>query len=250
MTDHSMMHLGKSEARHDPRTLVLASYISSALPPAPAAFGYSHYVSTWPMYGNDQIGDCTIAGAGHLIQCWTAAGKHAEITIAQSDVIAAYEAIGGYNPADPTTDEGAVELDVLRYWRTHGIGGHKIGAYMSVSPQSTALVKDAIYLFGGIYIGLELPVSAQTQTVWDVPPGGARGPGKPGSWGGHCVIITDYDARGLTCVTWGATKRITWAFLRAYCSEAYAILSRDFLLAGMAPNGFELAELQRDLVML
>ena len=100
-------------------------------------------------------------------------------------------------------------------------------------------------LFGGLYIGVSLPASAQNQDVWDV----ATGPdAEAGSWGGHCVNVVGYDADGLTVVTWGATKRMTWAFWLAYVDEAYAILSNDFLTtAGQTPNGFDLAALTNDL---
>jgi hypothetical protein len=120
-----------------------------------------------------------------------------------------------------------------------------------VEPGNHLHVRQASTLFGGIYIGLELPVTAQDQDVWAVPAGGAKGPGAPGSWGGHAVNVVGYDAHGLTVITWGAKKRMTWAFWDAYCEEAYALLSRDFIRAsGKAPSGFSLAQLQKDLAAL
>ncbi len=68
----------------------------------------------------------------------------------------------------------------------------------------------------------------------------------PGSWGGHAVPVIAYDASGLTCITWGALKRMTWAFWDAYCDEAYACLSRDWA-AARAPSGFDWAALDADL---
>ena len=47
-------------------------------------------------------------------------------------------------------------------------------------------------MFGGVYIGLALPVTAQTQDVWDVVAGGGAN-AKKGSWGGHCVFVPKYD---------------------------------------------------------
>jgi len=250
MVDHSKMKLGKKPAVHDQRTLQLASYLATHLPTPPAAVNWSSKVHQWPMYMNDSLGDCTCAAAGHQIQAWTADGQKHEVDVSDAAILKMYEDVGGYRPGHPETDNGAVELFILNYWRKIGCGGHKIGAFMSVSPQSTTLVKDGIYLFGGLYTGIALPISAQNQQVWDVPPGGIIGAGFPGSWGGHAVPILDYDLRGLTCITWGQTKRMTWAFLKLYCDEAYAILSTDFLLAGKAPNGFNLAQLQADLAAL
>jgi hypothetical protein len=67
--------LGKAPAREDPRTLKLAHYLlEEALPPPPQRTLRRKKVSDWPMYGNDQYGDCVFAGAGHEIQLWTAMG--------------------------------------------------------------------------------------------------------------------------------------------------------------------------------
>lgn len=242
--------LGKKPARHDPRTLRLANYVEVHLPLAPSSVDYVSKVGAWPMYRNDEIGDCTCAAAAHQIQAWTQYGRSHEIGLSDGAVLQAYERVGGYVPGDPSTDMGAVELDVLKYWRTHGIGGHKIGAFASVHPRSEAYVKDAIYLFGGLYVGVSLPMSAQGQAVWEVPAGGPFDDGEPGSWGGHAVPILGYDERGLTCITWGAALRMTWDFLSVYCDESYAIFSTDFIRGNKAPNGFNIQQLIADLAKL
>lgn len=87
---------------------------------------------------------------------------------------------------------------------------------------------------------MQLPKSAQTQDVWDVD---TSPNGQPGSWGGHCVFVPDYDANGLTCITWGAPKKMTWGFWGTYCDEAHALLSPDW----QPPAGFDMAALQADL---
>jgi hypothetical protein len=242
--------LGKRVARHDPRTLQLVKYLTS-LPKPPDTLAWSMKTDKkWPMFKNDVVGDCTCAAAAHMIEVWTAAGQLKEVEVRDEDVLALYTLVTGYNPKRPETDQGAVVLDVLNKWRKVGLAGHKIGAFTTISPMSKTITKDAIYLFGGVYTGFELPESAQDQAVWDVPAGGLRGPGEPGSWGGHAIPIVDYDDRTLTCITWGAAKKMTWAFYRAYCDEAYAIISQDFLSGNKAPNGFDLATLQTDLALV
>lgn len=250
MTDHSRMHLGKQSARHDPRTLLLGNYLKpSALPPPKPAVDWSQKVKTWPMMANDKVGDCTCAAAGHLIEDWTANAKGAPVVLPDADILKAYSAITGYLPGNPATDHGANELDVLNYWRKIGVGGRKIIAFAALEPQNQSHVEDAIELFGGCYIGLALPLCAQTQNVWTVPPGGPTGTGAPGSWGGHAVPVVAYDQRGLTVVTWGALKQMTWGFWAAYCDEAYAVLSEDWLSknGGKDPEGFDLKALLADL---
>ncbi|HVR63383.1 MAG TPA: hypothetical protein VMU50_15890 [Polyangia bacterium] len=245
--DQTRLKLGKKPAHHDPRTLQMANYLTlPAIPPACDWTGKA--ASSWGMMLNDQLGDCTCAAAAHLIQAWSANAGPQEITLPDAEVLKAYEAVGHYKPGHPNTDQGAVEMDVLRYWRKHGIGGHKIRAYIGLEPKNHYHVQAAVELFGGSYIGLGLPVSAQKQKVWSVPPGGPTGTGAPGSWGGHAVIIEAYDSHGLTCITWGQKKKMTWSFWDAYCDEAYALLSDVWApKSKQAPSGFDLAALEADL---
>lgn len=250
--DPKKLKLGKQVARHDPRTLLLASYISPALPAPPAGADLTSKVKSWGMMENDEIGDCTCAAAGHLIMEWTANAGQKMVTPTDQQIVAAYSAITGYNPQTGANDNGAVEIDVLNYWRQSGIAGRKIGAFAALEPSNHIHVMDSVYIFEGCYIGLQLPISAQAQVQnhqpWSVPPGGPTGDGKPGSWGGHAVPVVAYDARGVTVVTWGALQTMTWSFWEAYCDEAYAIISNDYLTAKKeTPAGFNLAQLQADL---
>jgi hypothetical protein len=241
--------LGKAPARHDSRTLQLAKYIpAKAVPAPPAKEDFATKVKKWPMMLNDNLGDCTCACAGHMIEQWTTYSGTAVIP-PDASILTAYEAVGGYNPANPDSDQGAVIIDVLNYWRQTGVDGHKIMAYASLEPKNHGEVMDSVVLFGNCYLGVALPLSAQTQAVWAVPPGGAVGQGAPGSWGGHAIPIVAYDSRGLTVITWGATKRMSWGFLDAYCDEAYAVLSQDWInkVTNLTPDKFDLAALQADL---
>lgn len=254
--DPRKLKLGKGVARHDPRALLLASYLTPALPTPPASFDLTTKVgSSWGMMDNDQLGDCTCAAAGHLIMEWTANAQAQMVTPTDQQIVEAYSAITGYNPTTGSNDNGAVEVDVLNYWRQSGIAGHLIGAYMALEPSNHSHIMDSVYIFGGCYIGMQLPISAQAQTQnhqpWSVPPGGAIGDGKPGSWGGHAVPVMAYDSRGVTVVTWGALQIMTWSFWEAYCDEAYAILSMDYLSGQKTtPQGFNLTQLQADLADL
>ena len=52
----------------------------------------------------------------------------------------------------------------------------------------------------------------------------------------------------MTCITWGGLKKMTWAWFEKYCSEAYALVSKDWLNAsGVSPSGLDLAALEKDL---
>lgn len=238
------LKLGRSEVRHDARTLRLATYIDeAALPAIPDAWDWASGVPSWPMYGNDRLGDCTIAAAGHLVQAWTTAAG-AEVTPDDGLLEQAYI------PGTGADDTGRVEVDVLSYWRKTGIAGHKIEAYAYLDPKDLGLLRAAIYLFGGVYVGIGLPKTAQGQAVWDVVGDGATGDSAPGSWGGHAVPYVAYDAAGLKTVTWGAVLGLTDAFHLAYCDEVYVPLSLDFFKDGHSPAGFDAIALGEDLAKI
>ncbi len=257
--DPLKLKLGKQPPRHDPRTLLFASYVTAALPAPPPSLSLTAKVKVpWGMMDNAQIGDCTCAAAGHLMMEWTANAQSKTFAPSDAQIVAAYSAITGYNPKTGANDNGAQEIDVLNYWRQTGIAGHKIQAFVALEPSNHTHVMDGTWIFGGCYIGLALPKTAQAQTQnhqpWSVTPLGTKGDGAPGSWGGHAVPVVAYDSRSLTVVTWGALQTMTWGFWAAYCDEAYAILSPDFLKPKggqpVTPNGFNMAQLQEDLADL
>lgn len=238
------MKLGRSAVSHDPRMLKLGSYLDDevVLPKVPDEFDLGGKVTTWPMYRNDEWGDCTCAAVGHMIQAWTSHAG-AERTPAE-DVIERL-----YIPETGDADEGRVEIDVLNYWRKSGVDGDKIDAYVSVKPSNHDHVKAGAYLFGGLYIGVALPLTAQSQHVWDyVADSGDQG--EPGSWGGHAVDVVAYDADTLTVVTWGGLLKMTWAFWDHYVDESYALLSPDLLSGDKTPEGFDAEALRADLAAL
>jgi hypothetical protein len=240
MANRAMMKLGRRYVKFDGRTLMLARY-TKALPAPPVAVDWTRGITAWGMMLNDTLGDCTIAGCGHAVQVWTA-NTGPVATIPDPDILAAYETIDGYDPTDPSTDQGGVELDVLNAWRKAPIGGHGLAAFADPPASNLEEVRQAINLFGGVYIGLSLPVEAQAQDVWDAVPGMS-----PGSWGGHCVYVPKYDADSFTCITWGGLQKMTLAFWLKCCDEAHALLSNDWLSAKGSPVGLNLAQLQTDL---
>jgi hypothetical protein len=247
--------LGKHARKIDPRTLELSTY-DRGLPTPPAAVTLSGKVPEWPLYMNDELGDCAIAAPAHEIECWTAnAGRERSLTMA--DVLKAYEEVSGYTPRDPkhpthnATDNGCVMLDVLHHWRHQGIGKDKITAYVLVSHTEVLQLQQTVWLLGGVYLGLRLPETAQLQLdnkePWTVV--AMVGKGEPNSWGGHAVNIVDYDEHYATCVTWGLLQKMSWEFIQAYADEAYGVLSSDWMNASThkSPHGFDMPLLLDDL---
>jgi hypothetical protein len=245
VVDHSKMKLGRKAVKTDSRTLMLGKYLTAALPPPPAKADWTKGIASWGMMLNNSLGDCTIAGAAHAVQVWTA-NNGKMTTIPDPTVESYYEKWDGYVPGDPSTDKGGVELDVLNDWKKNGFANVTLAAFADPKVANLTEIRQSIALFGGVYIGLSLPITAQTQDVWDVvPKGGAKA--KPGSWGGHCVFVPKYDQNTFTCITWGQLKTMTVAFWNKYCDEAHTLLSQQWLTAKGSPNGFNLAQLQTEL---
>jgi len=237
--------LGKLPPRRDRRTLKLGRY-TKKLAPAPRECDRTAKVTNLGMMFNDTVGDCTCAAVGHVIQVWTA-NQGAQYVVPDTSILELYEDVSGYNPQDPSSDQGAVEIDVLNYWRKHPLVGHSLLAYASIKPQATEEIRQAVYYFGAAYVGVALPLTAQNQSgTWTVT--SLKGDGAPGSWGGHAVPIVAYDQHTVTFITWGSYQKASWNWLWAYLDECYALLGLDWLgTSGKTPDGFDLATLRMDL---
>ena len=250
MADHSEMKLGRRAIlpHKAARLLRMARYLPADLPVAPRQLAWSKAVASWPMFGNDVLGDCTAAGYAHMLEAWTANVTGSPLNLTEFEVESFYAASTGWD-GTPETDQGGDEISVLNYARSAGLAAQEIKAYVSVDPTNIEHVLLGQYLFGGLYLGIALPLSAQTQDVWDAVPDWEKD-GMAGSWGGHCVPILDYDrdAQEFVCVTWGATKRMSFRFFQQYCEEAYALLSPLWIGSdGFNPSHFNMAQLEADL---
>lgn len=241
--------LGRRAVRTDSRTFRLARYLTRALPPPPATRDWSCGTKDFGMMLNDTLGDCTIVGGAHAVQIWTA-NTATQVTIGDDAVLDAYKQWDGYDPSDASTDRGGIELDVLTKWRKSTLGGHVLTAFAATNVKDLQEIRQAINLFGGVYIGVALPLSAQDQEVWDVTRDNGGGSTRAGSWGGHCVYVVAYDQSSFTCITWGKVLKMTVKFWQKYCDEAYALFGADWLKEDKSPSGFNAAQLTEDLQAL
>jgi hypothetical protein len=240
----SKRRLGKLPPKFDKRTLTLPGYIEKRrLPKVPKTHALSKKTLSAMggrvgMMLNDVLGCCTIAALGHSHQAWSVyGGKPWRPT--DDEIVEAYDRVNGGE------DNGAYMLDVLNMARKEGIGGNRIFAYVSINPLNHDQVRTAHYLFGNLYFGANLPVSAQDQKVWDVVEGNGS---EPGSWGGHAMNAWDLTPTGLVVPTWGAMQRMTWAWWDRYVDECYTILEEDYVGEDKrSPQGFSLAKLAKDL---
>lgn len=250
--DPKSVKLGKKAAKIDKRTLRLADYFLPSLPAPPASVDWTAGLTSFGMMLNDNLGDCTCAAVGHAIQIWSAnvAGLIIQ-TISDETVLKLYEQSCGYNPADPNSDQGGVEVDVLNFWRKNPQETHRLLAYADPDPGNIEHIKTSIALFGGVYIGLQLPITASNQvgSTWAIVGNPEHDPeSMPGSWGGHAVYVCGYTPSELTCITWGRQQKMTWDFWRAYCDESHTLLGGWWITHRTTPSGFNHKELNEDLL--
>jgi hypothetical protein len=237
---------GKLPAQPGRPHLKLGAYLDHGkLGPAPISADWVSRVpaSAWGMLANDRVGDCTCAGVAHKRIGDVYANRDEILQVTDPEVIALYENFG-YNPADPSTDQGASCQSVLEFWHANGFLGEKIVAFAKVDVSSRAEVCQAIAIFGQLYCGLQVPQSAEDQTnagqPWTVVPGSPN-------LGGHCVTVGAYDEDGLTCVTWGQLQSMSWEFFTEYFDECWVIVSPDFIAkSGTDVQGLSLYQLGAD----
>jgi hypothetical protein len=242
---------GRLPVKFNKKTLDGARLFRGILPAAPPKIWREFKVpaNAWGMYGNDVAGDCTIASKAHQIMMMTAhTGKM--VIPDPAAIIAAYTALTGYDPATGANDTGCAMTDVLEYWQTTGIAGHKILAWAQIDQTDIEQVKLALYLFGAVDIGVNLPNSAMTQ--FQNGQAFAVLPDDGGIAGGHDVPIFGEGSIGASCVTWAQRQELTWEWFSKYCEESYVVITQDWLNAvtGLAPNLLNLAALQADLAAL
>ena len=194
--------------------------------------------SALSVLGNDQYGNCAEAGALHLIQAQSFNARGALIPTTQ-DALNLYTAVTGFNPNDPSTDQGTVLTDLLTYWLKTGItigsSLHKIVGYASLDISSLSQMRYASYTFGGSYLGINCPQQCEQDTSnWNFSPGLPIA-------GGHCIIEAGEGSAGGKIGSWGLWIPASNGFLLSYLDEGYIVVSQDWLNAqAKSPTGLDL----------
>jgi len=239
------LRFGKKPPIKDYRTFMLQNYLKDDIPSPPEKFESLKRVYEnidpddptvlFPMMANDEIGDCTIVGMAHGDTVWSALVGNKSIY--PTDLVRKiyFHLTGG-------DDTGLAMLTVLDYFRKTVVAGETIYAYMSLNHYNHTHVKQAINLFGGLFIGFQVQEKCLEEFR-------NRTPWKPGKLlnAGHAVFVTGYDKDGLNVLTWGNTQRATWGWWDLCVDEAYIILPPEASNPEFLP-GFDFAQLKKDLV--
>ena len=230
--------LGRGTYRPDYSARLRALRMAAQLPQPPTAADNTGGVIEWGMLANDTLSDCTCAAVLHALQvAQLSQPPHTLPLYTPAEAISLYSRWCGYVPGKPSTDEGGVEADIIDDWTRDTCEGVPLLAHADIGQADLIDTARAIAFYGCAYVGIELPLSAQDQQVWDID---TTPRGEPGSWGGHAVILVRYDPGHCWCVTWGILQPMTMAFAQRYISETHALLLPTWL----PPQGLTTALLQ------
>ena len=215
---------------------------------------YASAVPSWPMYLNQDLGDCTIAALGHMYGAWTWYGSGGEALFDDEAIQAVYSRVGGYVPGDPGTDNGCEMADVLADARAAGMTDtagkvHKVVGYAALgNPADEDLLGQVLDVFGTVYVGINVQQAMMTEF----------NDGQPWTWnpaaqpvGGHAVCLQRRMGSGpapLEYVTWGALQQATTGFQAFAAEEAWAVVTADWLESdGDTVQGLDLTQLLADM---
>ena len=240
MTPALGLHLGSDPFAHGALTLERYLQDVPAIPATlqpPAASTYP-----WGVLANDRLGDCVEAALYHADESLYLRRGLTPYPYQAPECIELYSALTGYNPDDPSTDQGTDPSQAMAWWRDKGLPGHKLAGFAQL-PADSPHIRRAIWEFGAVIYAVALPVEAQSQGVhW-------RGSqGTPGSWGGHGIAGNSYTPDLLGFVSWGAEGDMSNDFAGAFLEQVFVPLSHDALnSAKVGPAGFDFATMRADL---
>ncbi len=214
------------------------------LPNAPEVLHAYKKVDRWPLDGNAHYGDCTMAAAAHAIHFWNILTHQSNPVPLTSMIVDEYLKLT--RGADMA---GLIQSEVLKKWHRTGLWGNRILGYTPINVHDIGLIKQATYLYGLVYAGVQLTKSADQQWKQKQPWSLVRDWKKDVPLGGHAVPIVGYDRTGFYVVTWGTVQKMTYEWWHTYGEEAWAVFPAQLEEAGGADH-LTLLQLRADLKLV
>lgn len=222
----------------------LGFYAAGRLPAAPASVEPPRVTpdpdgTPWGVLGNDQWGDCGVAGLTHGFMCDASITGEAEQF---PDAAANISYYLGYTGGD---DTGVVLSAFLRYVKQHGFSGHSVSAYAPVGVHDIPTLQFAVNAYGFAYTGIT--VTQNMMDAFDAGDAWVQADTRGEVLGGHCVPVVGYDSTYLYVVTWGQLQAVAYPAWHHASDEAWAVITGEFVTRNGDGRGVSLAALQADL---
>ena len=191
------------------------------VPPKPRPFVGSPVYP--PAYG--RIAAPRIAGDNQtLSDCFPTAACNAVIdiaarwgkttTITDSDAVAAYKGMAGYD-GTPATDLGTIPETGFAWWQRNTIGGWILAEATPIDPADEGEVRHAISC-GPVIFCQALSIENQNQRVLTAV-------GTGGSWGNHATAMDEFDGAITEGTSWGAQFYLDRSFTSSRVMAVYAL---------------------------
>jgi len=253
MSVQPFMKTGRTHATRSVEFKELEVYTTTPLPTPPPTWEVPLQKQVtagqpvYPMDVNDRLGDCTVAGVDHLQRAFSALFKEPYTPPTDAAIEHKYFGLSGGQ------DTGLNEEFVLSTWHKEGLFGTKIAGFAPLSTTSLLQWHQSISMYGGAYLGIRCPESAQRAFQKE------QETGKIVPWvyegeetnDGHCVVALGYGPNGgLHCASWGGIVVLEPSFLAHYLDECWVVLSQQLVEAKKDTLGINLEALQADLAKL
>lgn len=205
----------------------------------PVDYGtYKGKALSFPMYGNDRLGDCMYVAGLHVDQTFTGMNGN-ESQFNEAELERDYLNLAG-------GDNGLNESDIIPAWKK-GLAGNKdanIIDALDIDPNNAQLMQVAVQYFGHVFFMFDVP----DQWINDFRNGGLwDAPAVADQNNGHGVMFNGVRANGDYALrTWGQFTWITQRGIAQCDPTAFVAFSmRWFNKDGYAPNGLHYVDLSK-----
>jgi hypothetical protein len=241
MTDRSHKALGclPPHPADKSKRVMFTSVFGADRPPAEPARDWTDGETSRPEFGNDKVGDCTIAAVANIIIGSLKESFGKEWYPTTEEALALYYKLTG------GADTGLVIEDVLKYVMNNDAFGHHFIGTAAIDPGDVGNIKRAVDWFGCVDLGVSLPKAWLDTDKWTMDGYFALSPKwKPGSWGGHSVCSEKYDADFLYVWSWGEIIPVSWDAVGLYFDSVDAVLTASWIHRGRSPANLDLSVLE------
>ena len=219
-----------------------------AIPDHPLTEDYLANLTNWKILGNNEYGDC-------LAVTWANSRRFITALLGRNENYPTLEQVLDFyktqNPGFPEEDNGMDMQTALEHLNHYGgPDGTKLVAFASVDVSNLEEVKAALYIFGGLLLGVEVQAENQQDFAdgvpWNYHPDGFVE-------GGHAVLAGGYlgeTGDDIRFITWGAETGFTdkyWSHLvNCPSGEAWVCVWPENLGTTQFIEGIDIKTLKAD----
>lgn len=169
---------------------------------------------------NTEAPTCTTAGLINSARMWALVKGGFDLVADDDKLLEFYAGCVGCAPTLPAIDatQGAIMQDVLQRAESHGfdVGPQVlVPLFEPMDHTNLAALRQAIFLNGSVYVGVDLRESDLTGP-WTGAASGAI-------VGGHCIAPFGYSSNGFRDATWGRVVECDDEWLASRIVEAYSV---------------------------